>query len=112
MPVQRSWSDDQVEVKQVDAEMFGQGGAVQVFPYTLNKFKVPSRELSLIYGRVRIEIILGVNHLTVTDFRFSSLEDFLVPALSSGTELSGPFYFPFRLFINICQWSYSRTNSR
>jgi len=39
-------------------------------------------------------------------FRFSNLEDFLVPALSSGSELSGPFYSPIRLFINICQWSF------
>ena len=30
MPGQRNWSDDQVEVKQVDAQMLGQGGAVQV----------------------------------------------------------------------------------
>ena len=109
MPGQRNWSDDQVEVKQVDAQMFGQGGAVQVVSIHLQQVQ---SALSLIYGRVRIEIILGVNHLTVTDFRFSSLEDFLVPALSSGTELSGPFYFPFRLFINVCQWSCSRTNSR
>ena len=68
--------------------------------------------LNLNLRGVRILITIGANHLTVTDFRFGSLEDFLVPALSSGTELSGPFYFPFRLFINICQWSCSRTNSR
>ena len=30
MPGQRNWSDDQVEVEQVDAQMFGQGGVVQV----------------------------------------------------------------------------------
>ena len=37
--------------------------------------------------------------------RRANLDDFLVPPLPSGTELSGSFWTsPFRIFINITQW--------
>ena len=92
MPGQRNWSDDQVEVEQVDAQMFGQGGVVQVV-FILN------------LEGVRIEPTSSVSD------RFSSLEDFLVPALSSGNEISGPLWSPFRLFVNICTWWSSTLSS-
>ena len=93
VPGQWSRSDNQLEVELVDAEMFGQGGVVQVV-FILN------------LEGVRIEPTSSVSD------RFSSLEDFLVPALSSGNEISGPLWSPFRLFVNICTWWSSRLSSR
>ena len=92
MPGQWSRSDNQLEVELVDAEMFGQGGVVQVV-FILN------------LEGLRIEPTSSVSD------RFSSLEDFLVPALSSGNEISGPLWSPFRLFVNICTWWSSRLSS-
>ena len=55
------------------------------------------------YVKLKITHCDGLWHRPL--LRRANLDDFLVPPLPSGTELSGSFWTsPFRIFINITQW--------